>query len=35
VVLDEGPAIDPASLSLSGGTLTWTNAGVRRTAAMP
>jgi hypothetical protein len=34
-LLDEGPAIDAASLSLSGGTVTWTHAGIRRSAAMP
>ena len=34
-VLDEGPAIDPASLSLSGATLAWSDAGMRHTAAMP
>ena len=34
-VLDEGPAIDPASLSLSGATLAWSDAGMRHAAAMP
>jgi hypothetical protein len=35
VVLDEGPAIDTASLELSGGALVWSDAGVSRTAPMP
>jgi hypothetical protein len=33
--LDEGSAIDPARLSLSGGVLSWFDGGVGRTAAMP
>jgi hypothetical protein len=35
VVLDEGLAIDPASLRLSGSTLSWTDGGATRTARMP
>jgi hypothetical protein len=35
VLLDEGPAIDPTSLVLSGGTLSWSDAGAPRTGAMP
>jgi hypothetical protein len=34
-VLDEGPEIDGRSLSLSRGTLSWTDAGRRRSATMP
>lgn len=34
-VLDEGPDIAPDSLSLDGSTLTWSNAGVTRTAELP
>jgi hypothetical protein len=34
-VLDEGPAIDPKSLTLSGSILTWSNAGVTHTAELP
>jgi hypothetical protein len=34
-ILDEGPTIDPHSLTLSGRTLTWTDAGVRRSAQLP
>ena len=33
--LDSGPAIDAASLALSGATLTWTDGGVQRTAPIP
>ncbi|HEX9482462.1 MAG TPA: hypothetical protein VF927_10205 [Solirubrobacteraceae bacterium] len=35
VLLDEGSAIDPASLALSAGTLRWSDAGSIRTARMP
>jgi hypothetical protein len=34
-VLDEGPKIDPASLKLTGSTLSWTDAAGVRTGAMP
>jgi hypothetical protein len=35
VLLDEGTAIDPASLTLSGGTLCWSDGGSTRTAHVP
>jgi len=34
-LLDEGLSIDPASLRLSGSTVSWTDGGTRRTARMP
>ncbi len=34
-VLDKGTSIDPASLRLSGTTISWVDGGARRTAAMP
>jgi hypothetical protein len=34
-VLEEGPGIDPDSLELRGNQLTWLNAGVLHSAAMP
>ncbi len=34
-VLDEGPGIDPNSLSLSGSMLSWSNAGVTHEAELP
>lgn len=34
-LLDEGPAIGPESLTLSHGTLSWSDGAGRRTAAMP
>jgi hypothetical protein len=33
--LDEGPSIDPHSLRLSNGRLSWSNAGVTRTVSIP
>jgi len=35
VLMDSGAGIDPRSLALGGGRLSWLNGGVRRSAALP